>query len=205
MPEWCDEPVVHSRTTVDVDRRYSFDPTKYIPSKNDNSLIDYSLPIYNAWTMVSENYVDHIAPVLSVDSKTFMSYHKFGTQSWNRQRKLSECASASTGQYGIRIVDGRMLIALGTGFTKTVGAYVDVLLADGTVLACMIGDVKADRDTDDTNTYQKYDYSILEFIIDLPQGMDASVYLQGKGSYSELECFNSPVVAVRVYDKVCRP
>ena len=99
------------------------------------------------------------------------------------------------------MVDGRYCVALGSYFTTQIGQYIDVILENGTVLPCILGDQKSDAHTD-----LKYhvitirgihaDRSIMEFII------DPAIFVSDRtGSLSNYEPeWNSPVVQVIVYD-----
>lgn len=186
----------------------TFDPYYYIydPEEDLTNYATITLPIYSGWTMVSNIYTDKEAPNIPYDSKTYMKFQTLGYNSWNRQSHLSRGSYAYTGDYQIRMVDGRMLIALGTHYCSTIGTYIDVELENGNVLACMLGDVKSDAHTDETHRYQKWDHSVLEFVVDSP-GSSASDYsviraLGIDGNYSVLPCFNSRVKSIRVYDRV---
>lgn len=189
---------------------YTFDPNQVIET-DDSGLTDYStsLPIQSDWTMVSDVYTDKVAPTLDVDNKTYMKFQNFGYNPGNKQSALSRGAYAYTGPYQMRMVDGRILIALGTNYCTTIGTYIDIRLANGNIIPCILGDVKSDLHTDPTHSFQKWDHSVMEIIVDSPgtSRTDYSVIksipeLQGGGSYSVLSGFDSPVVNIRVYDKV---
>lgn len=193
--------------TAEVDEpEYQFNPEAYIRT-NDDNLINYAA---KGWTNVSDNYVDYEAPNIEYNSKTYMRFQKFGYNEGNRQSALSRGSYAYTGDYDCRMVDGRYLIALGTYYTDTIGQYVDILLEDGTVIPCMLGDVKADTHTDENHQYQKWDKSVMEFIVDSPNTTggkehDYDYFRETTGinnSFTEVPEFESRVVGIRVYDKV---
>lgn len=73
---------------------------------------------------------------------------------------------AYTGKYGIRMVDGRYCAAIASRFGKKVGTKFDVVLSSGNRIKCIMGDQKADKDTDASNSYHLSDGSYLEFIVD---------------------------------------
>jgi len=110
----------------------------------------------------------------------------------SKQYKLQQ--KAKTGKYGIRTVKGRYLIAMGTYYTKNVGDKFDIKLSDGTILKCMIGDIKSDRHTDTKRQKQKYDGSIIEFISD-PAKMPANV--KRAGSYTACKKFSGSIKEIR--------
>jgi hypothetical protein len=105
---------------------------------------------------------------------------------------------AYTGDDGIRMVNGRYCIALGSYFVTRIGQYVDIVLSNGTIIPCILGDQKADHHTGSLHVAHSTDSSVVEFIVDrkslpdLPRKMGSISY-----SYSE---WRSPVVQVIVYD-----
>lgn len=68
---------------------------------------------------------------------------------------------------GFRMVDGRYCIAVGSAYTQKIGTKIDLVMVDGTIIRCILGDCKADRDTDaETHSYCTGDGSVAEFIVD---------------------------------------
>ena len=185
-----------------------FDPKAYIMTQDDN-LTNYASPILSGWSNVSDVYQDYGVPDFEYNSKTLMRFQEFGYDAWNKQSALSRGSSAYTGNYCLRMVDDRYLVALGTYYKATIGQYLDIALEDGTIIPCILGDVKSDRDTDENNQYQKYDKSVMEFIVDSPiVSPNSGKYdyfrsMTGiKGNMSDIPMFNSKIAAVRIYDKV---
>lgn len=66
---------------------------------------------------------------------------------------------------GILMKDGKYMVAIGTGYGFECGKAITLFMEDGQMIDCYIGDIKADCDTDPSNKYQKYDGSVIEFII----------------------------------------
>lgn len=106
---------------------------------------------------------------------------------------------AYTGEDGIRMVEGRYCIALGSYFTTIIGQYVDVVLENGTVIECILGDQKADAHTDEPHIAHLTDGSIVEFIVDKEEIASLPRKL-GNMSYA-YEHWHSPVSKIIVYDK----
>lgn len=127
--------------------------------------------------------------------KSFMGYKAITSRS-SYQWKLQQ--EASTGKYGIRVVDGRYCIALGTYYSDKVGTKVDVQLEDGTVLYCILGDVKDNKHTDKNNMQHTVDGSVLEFVIDREI---APNIVKKTGSYSSIEAFKSNVVSIKILNE----
>ena len=95
--------------------------------------------------------------------KTWMGY-KAITNTSSKQYELQQ--KCTTDANGLRVYDGRYCIALGTYYTKDIGTYVDVTLIDGTVLPCILGDVKSDKHTDSANRQMVANGNVVEFIVD---------------------------------------
>ena len=73
---------------------------------------------------------------------------------------------AYTGMYGIRQVNGRFCVAVGSAYTTQIGQYIDLVLEDGAVIPCILADCKADIHTD-TNNILTSDGSLAEFVVDI--------------------------------------
>lgn len=129
--------------------------------------------------------------------KSYMSY-KCITSTGSEQYKLQH-QKAYTGKYGIRQVDGRFCVALGSYFTSKVGTLFDLVLENGTVIPCILSDQKADKDTDSQNIVTEHNGCMSEFIVDLGS-LVTSAKQQGDISYCN-EKWNSPVKYVKVYKK----
>ena len=97
------------------------------------------------------------------------------------------------------MVNGRFCIALGSYFTTEIGQYVDIVLANGTVIPCILGDQKADEHTDSLHVAHQTDGSVVEFIVD-KQVLKEKAKTRGNISYC-CDDWNSPVVQVRVYNQ----
>ena len=103
---------------------------------------------------------------------------------------------AHTDEFGFRVYDGRYLIAIGTYFKAPVGTYIDVELENGMIIPCIVGDIKADVDTEENNVYSLSCGCATEFIVD---GWKIDPYTKGDIS-SVFDGWESPVVNIIVYD-----
>ena len=124
--------------------------------------------------------------------KTYMSYKVFGGKS--NQKKLQD--KAITDENGIRMVDGRYCVAIGTMANVVIGQLVDLVLANGTIIPCIVGDVKAEKDTDPTNTFSP-NGCCSEFIVDLTN-LESMAKKRGDMSFI-CEEWQSPVKQIIVY------
>ena len=139
-------------------------------------------------------YVEYSVPRTS-GFKSYMSY-KCITSVSSPQYKLQH-TRAYTGKYGIRQVDGRYCVAIGSYFTSNIGTKFDLVLKNGTVIPCILSDQKADKDTDSRNIVTEHNGCLSEFIID-PSALKSSAKRQGDISYCTDE-WKSPVESIRVY------
>lgn len=127
--------------------------------------------------------------------KSYMDYGKITLKSSN-QYKLQE--SAYTGNYGIRMVNGRYCIAVGSYYTTKIGTYLDVVLENGEVIRGVLAECKADRDTDSTNRIHS-DGSAIEFVVD-EKSLNSTA--RKYGDVSKVNNWDSKVDYIKIYDKV---
>ena len=128
--------------------------------------------------------------------KTYMNYKKITLKS-SRQYKMQK-SIAYTNEQGLRMVNGRYCIALGSYYTTTIGQYVDVELENGKIIYGILADCKADKDTDSTNRIHK-DGSVVEFVVDIEE---LNRTIKKLGDISHLNGWDSKVANIKVYDKI---
>lgn len=145
---------------------------------NNEPIVKYSLCIYN------QN-----------GFKSYMSYRCITNHSSNQYR-LQEIAY--TGDYGIRMIDGRYCIAVGTGTTANVGDYIDLVLNNGTVIPCVVGDIKDNQHTLQDNITTAANGCVSEFIID-NNSLASSIKRAGNVSKAT-ESWDSPVSEFKLYN-----
>ena len=141
------------------------------------------------------DYIEYIAPITS-GFKSYMPYTAITSKS-SPQYKLQQIAY--TGTYGIRQYDNRYCVAIGTAFNADVGTYFDLILANGTVIHCIVADIKADRHTDSNNMITIANGCLTEFIVD-SSTLNRNAKRMGDISYCN-EDWDSRVEKIRVYDK----
>lgn len=106
---------------------------------------------------------------------------------------------AYTGNYGIRQINGRYCVAVGSYFTTKIGKYFDLILENGTVIPCILADQKADKDTDCQNIKTAHNGCVSEFVVDIHS---LNKYAKRDGDISSCnEDWKSPVSQIRVYNK----
>lgn len=142
------------------------------------------------------NYKIYDAPYSS-GFKSYMPY-KAITLKTSKQYKLQQ-QYAYTGEYGIRQVNDRFCVAVGSYYTKEIGTYLDLILENGTVIPCILADQKADHDTDSNNKITEHNGCLSEFVVD-----SSSLYRLAK-TYGDIskcnELWDSPVKYIKVYDE----
>lgn len=127
--------------------------------------------------------------------KTFMSYTKI-TDVTSKQYAIQQ--DAYTDEEGFRKINNRYCVAIGTAFGVYTGQIFDVTLENGTVIECIVGDTKADKDTDKTNIFTSQG-CCLEFIVDTKKICGTMIMKMGDCSY-RCDEWNSPCVQFKVYD-----
>lgn len=145
---------------------------------------------------VSEEIFSYQSKSVSSDSrKSFEDYRCLNSS--YRQGRLQKIANTSS--IGIRQVDERYCIALGSYYSHNIGQYIDVVLENGLVIPCILGDAKDDNDTDVNNAIGN-DGGCVEFIVDTSA---LSKDVQDTGDCSNcLDNWNSPVVEIRLYNYI---
>ena len=141
------------------------------------------------------NYKDYTVPKTS-GFKSYMPYTTITSKSSPQYKLQQQC---HTGLYGIRVKDERYCVAIGTGFNADVGTYFDLILANGTVIPCIVADIKADKHTDSNNMVTKESGCLTEFVVD-SGSLNRMANKMGDISYCS-DKWNSRVEKVRVYEK----
>lgn len=126
--------------------------------------------------------------------KTF-EYASAITNKKSKQYALLQ--DSESNDLGFKTLNDRYLIAIGTYFDASVGTYVDLVLENGEEIECIIGDIKADKDTDSLNVFSACG-CCSEFIVD----SDFVSLTDCPGDVSSvMENWDSKVVSIKVYDK----
>lgn len=152
--------------------------------------------------MVVENielaYMDYDTPPDN-SFKSYMDYRTI-TDTTSMQYELQK--QADTDAYGMRMVDDRYCIAVGSYYSTTVGQAVDIIMQNGNVIHCIVGDLKQDIHTDSTNR-QNPNGSIVEFLVDTDV-LHRSIQKTGDISYFDtvwqVNLFSGEVDTIRVYE-----
>ena len=129
--------------------------------------------------------------------KSFMEYSKI-TDTSSPQYLLQE-EYAYTGDYGIRMINGRFCVAIGFAFNPKIGQYFDLILENGTVIPCIISDEKKISDTDEDNIFTTANGCCTEFVVDT-NCLHDKASVMGDISYCD-ENWMSPVEKIIIYNR----
>lgn len=147
---------------------------------------------------VSDKQINYkIYNVPYAENKTWMPYTAI-TSRGSKQYKLQK--KAYTGDYGIRMVNGRYCVAIGSHFECKIGQYFDLILANGEVIPCIMGDVKSNKHTDSANIVTISTNCLSEFIVDR-NALNRNAKRDGDISSCCPE-WESTVNQIKVYEKV---
>ena len=161
---------------------------------------------YNHYGWITENvnvranheysYTEYEMPQ-NTGFKSYMSYTAITSQE-SPQYQLQKYF-AYTGNYGIRQVNDRYCVAIGTAFNANVGTYFDLILENGEVIQCIVGDIKSDQHTDESNIITLNNGCVSEFIVD-PDSLDFYAKTMGDISYCKEQWFSN-VIKIKIYDR----
>ena len=178
-------------------------PVRLTDSISTDTIYIYQLPIdvtpEQEYT-ITENLIRVNSQVYDIPPypgvKKWMGYKSFGRGT--KQYKLQQYCI--TDGFGLRSVDGLYAIAIGSRFGTKIGQRIDLVLENGTVIPCVMGDQKADRHTDATNTFSNTTRNLCcsEFIVDTRM-LDNQAAFRGDTSFI-CDIWQSPVTKIIVYN-----
>ena len=155
-------------------------------------VITFLFSIFFCINVFAADYVDINMSTNSF--KSYMSYTLFKKPK-SPQYRLQQI-SITDGD-GFRKCAERYVIAVGSGVGGQVGDCVDLILQNGNVICCVIGDYKADRHTDSVNLTGKNGCAA-EFIIDNSK-LRRDIKLRGNVGCG-YPGWDSPVLTIRRYN-----
>ena len=124
------------------------------------------------------------------DFKSYMPYTAITNES-SKQWKLQQ--QAYTNGEGIRCINGMPLVAIGTGWGLSVGDIALVTCDNGNNFKVIIGDIKANADTQTNNQTTSFNNCRCEFIVDVDK---LNSYVKQIGNMAALEEYNGYVTNV---------
>lgn len=133
-----------------------------------------------------------------VDAGAFKCYEDYRAITDTSSPQYALQMEAYTDECGLRKIDGRYCVALGSAFGTDIGTKYDIVLASGYVLPVILADQKADRDTINGHTQDKSG-AVVEFIVEADR-LPAEVRHMGDVSYIGPE-FTGEVKEIRRLEK----
>lgn len=159
------------------DISYAYINKKYIAEKPCD---------YTDFYLSNNNGFKSYMPYTSITDKSSLQY--------NLQQNF-----AYTGNFGIRQINGRYCVAVGTAFETNIGTYIDLILDNDEIIPCIVSDIKSTKDTLSNNITTADNGCVSEFVVDLK-----SLYNKSKQTGNISSCqdvWDSPVRMIRIYDK----
>lgn len=137
-----------------------------------------------------------------IGRKSWESYDSI-TKSRGWAYDVVHSESTVTDEAGLCTIDGKYLIAVGSGVCPTVGTYLDMTLQNDTVIHCIVGDILPDNILDPINkifTTNDVSYSCGQFIVMNRVGiLDPEISRTGDCSYRDSR-WKSLVKTITVYN-----
>lgn len=116
--------------------------------------------------VLDSNAVPDGEGVCNSANKTWMAYTAVTSRTSAQWKLLRGSLAYTDATTGLRMVGGRYCIAVGSFYCSTIGTKINLVMENGSVVECIMGDQKADIHTDPTNRYQAEDGSVVEMIVD---------------------------------------
>lgn len=113
--------------------------------------------------------------------KSYMSWKALSPKS--KQGQFSAQATPDP-ETAIMMYNGRYLVALGFAYADEVGQEIDIVMESGQVIPAVIGDFKAEEHTCENQSTQRWDGSVVEFIVSDNEA--AKKVTNGTGSYNDI-------------------
>lgn len=113
--------------------------------------------------------------------KSYMSWKALDPKS--KQGQFSAQATPDP-ETAIMMYNGRYLVALGFAYADEVGQEIDIVMESGQVIPAVVGDFKATEHTCENQSTQRWDGSVVEFIVSDNEA--AKKVTNGTGSYNDI-------------------
>lgn len=98
--------------------------------------------------------------------KSYMDYRKI-TNTTSKQYELQLSPSVYTNDNGLRKYGGSYLIAVGAYYSNNIGDKLIIHMKNGKSFNAVVGDIKDNNHTDETNRQHLKDGSVVEFIVNV--------------------------------------
>lgn len=128
--------------------------------------------------------------------KSYMSYEAITSKSSNQYKLVNSDKAYTNQDNGLRMVDNRYCIAIGSGWGAIIGSHIDLVLENGIIIECIMSDQKSDEHTDENNKVCLSNGSIAEFLVD---SKVFNKYKDDSGTVNFIEGFDSKIIEVIIY------
>lgn len=169
--------------TTSVDAIPTFASTSLDSSEPENTMYDSNINEHTSNIETEDSSEPEEATIYESEEKETTQVEKsiyvgsqdlrFSYMDWRTitdqtsdQWKLQNWYSITDWTTGIRTVNRRYSVAVGSSVSLEKGRYINVYLENGTLIPCIISDTKADYDTWNNNGTIGNDGSAIEFIVD---------------------------------------
>lgn len=116
--------------------------------------------------------------------KEFKSYMRWTALGPNTTQGKFSAKATPDPETAIMKYNGRYLVALGFAYADHVGQEIDIVMESGQVIPAVVGDFKATEHTDKYKSAQRWDGSVVEFIVS--SNAAAAKATNGTGSYNSI-------------------
>ncbi len=144
------------------------------PEEPENDILEEEITVYTEDHTIIPEPTSEIAGIFPIPGAFYVKGKKHtytGTKTYESTDKITYGVpgevnrAASPDEDGFMMLNGRYLVAIGTAFGIEPGQYFDITLNNGTVIPCIMGDTKADCDTDESNMFTVKCKCATEFIV----------------------------------------
>lgn len=142
-------------------------------------------------------YAEDIVKDVPVTS-TFKTYEDYRGLTKRNSPQHALQSQATTDPNGLRVVNNRYLVAVGSYFTDDIGTPIDVTLDNGSVIPCIVGDAKADRHTKANHSVGVNNNDAVEFIVDTKH---LNTTAKARGDISYIPGFAGAVESITIVDE----
>lgn len=146
---------------------------------------------------VEETILKTVVINQSGNFKSYMPYRAV-TNTSSKQYKVRQLAYTS--DFGLRKIGERYCVAVGTAVTSNTGTFIDVILKNGIVIPCVVGDIKSNADTNSDNITTSDNGCVCEFLTDTELLPNYIKRITGNVSHCYDE-WMSPVEKIIVYER----
>lgn len=165
---------------------YSTGPTGTVVYTNNFSSSGLNSDDYNVPSGGKYNYAGIEKSLENIDGVTVTLPRGLGSvhtyMGWqcitavdSRQYKLREAAGMTFDEEGFAKIGDRYVVATTTTFGN-VGDYIDVYQEDGTIIKCIIGDIKSQRDANCNEWGHDNGHCVVEFVVDKSSWYGSSMH-----------------------------